>query len=332
MILIVGGAGYIGSHANKFLNKKGLKTVVYDNLSRGHREFAQWGHFVSGDLADKDQLRFCFKNYPIDAVMHYCAFCYVGESVDRPAEYYRNNVVNTLNLLDVMVEYDVKHFIFSSTCATYGNPLQIPMTEDHPQQPINPYGKSKLMVEQILKDYDEAYGIRHVILRYFNAAGADPDGEIGEWHEPEPHLIPLAIQVAQGQRDHIQIYGTDYETSDGTCIRDYIHVNDLAAAHFSALEYLQNGSPSDAFNLGNGNGFSVKEVILSVERIAGKKIKVLEAKRRPGDPSTLIGSSEKARQILNWQPQYPGLDEIIKTAWAWHLKEPALRNSRKSQI
>ena len=258
MILIAGGAGYIGSHANKILNKQGYETVVYDNLSRGHREFAKWGHFVLGDLADKDQLRLCFKTYPIEAVMHYCAFCYVGESVDYPAEYYRNNVVNTLNLLDVMVEYGLKYFIFSSTCATYGNPLKIPMTEDHPQQPINPYGKSKLMVEQILKDYDAAYGIRHVCLRYFNAAGADPEGEIGEWHEPEPHLIPLALQVAAGQREHLQIYGTDYETPDGTCIRDYIHINDLAAAHLLALEYLQKGAPSDAFNLGNGTGFSVK--------------------------------------------------------------------------
>jgi UDP-glucose 4-epimerase len=202
--------------------------------------------------------------------MHYCAFCYVGESVDHPAEYYRNNVVNTLNLLDVMVEYGVKYFIFSSTCATYGNPLQIPMTEDHPQQPINPYGKSKLMVEQILKDYDKAYSIRHVCLRYFNAAGADPEGEIGEWHEPEPHLIPLVLKVAAGQSEHIQIYGTDYETPDGTCVRDYIHINDLAAGHLLALEYLQGGASSDAFNLGNGNGFSVREVIHAAGRVTGK--------------------------------------------------------------
>jgi UDP-glucose 4-epimerase len=317
MILIAGGAGYIGSHANKILNKRGFETVVYDNLSRGHREFAKWGQFVLGDVADKDQLRHCFKTYPIEAVMHYCAFCYVGESVDHPSEYYRNNVINTLNLLDVMVECGVKYFIFSSTCATYGNPLQIPMTEEHSQKPINPYGKSKLMVEQILKDYDAAYGIRHVCLRYFNAAGADPEGEIGEWHEPEPHLIPLALQVAAEQREHIQIYGTDYETPDGTCIRDYIHVNDLAAAHILALEYLQSGAPSDAFNLGNNNGFSVKEVIQSVGSVTGKTIKVVEAERRPGDPPILVGSAEKARQILGWQPQYTSLAEIIKTAWHW---------------
>ena len=320
MILIAGGAGYIGSHANKILNKRGYETVVYDNLSLGHREFVKWGNFVLGDLADKDKLRLCFQTYPIEAVMHYCAFCSVGESVTHPAEYYRNNVVNTLNLLDVMVEYRVKYFIFSSTCSTYGNPLQIPLTEDHPQQPINPYGKSKLMVEQILKDYDNAYGIRHVCLRYFNAAGADPEGEIGEWHEPEGHLIPLLLQVAAGQREHVQIYGTDYETPDGTCIRDYIHINDLAAAHLLALEYLQSGAPSDAFNLGNGNGFSVKEVIHEAKLVSGKSIKVVEAERRPGDPPILVGSSDKARQILNWQPEYPDINEIIKTAWRWQSK------------
>ena len=319
MILITGGAGYIGSHANKVLNKRGYETVVYDNLSLGHREFVKWGHFVMGDLADKDRLRFCFQTYPIEAVMHYCAFCYVGESVDHPSEYYRNNVANTLNLLDVMVEYGVKYFIFSSTCSTYGNPLQIPLTEDHPQQPINPYGKSKLMVEQILKDYDKAYSIRHVCLRYFNAAGADPEGEIGEWHEPEPHLIPLVLKVAAGQSEHIQIYGTDYETPDGTCVRDYIHINDLAAGHLLALEYLQGGASSDAFNLGNGNGCSGREVIHAAGRVTGKSIKVMEMERRHGDPPILVGSSDKARQILNWQPEYPDIDEIIKTAWLWHL-------------
>jgi UDP-glucose 4-epimerase len=315
MILIPGGAGYIGSHANKIINKRGYETVVYDNLSLGHREFTKWGHFVLGDLADKDKLRLCFKTYPIEAVMHYCAFCSLDESVDHPSEYYRNNVANTLNLLDVMIEYGVKYFIFSSTCATYGNPIQIPLTEDHPQQPINPYGKSKLMVEQILKDYDEAYDIHHVCLRYFNAAGADPDGEIWEWHEPEVHLIPLALQVAAGQREHVQIYGTDYETPDGTCVRDYIHVNDLATGHLLALEYLHKGAPSAAFNLCNGSGFSVKEVIHAAKRVTGKSIKIVEAERRLGDTPMLVGNSDKARKILNWQPEYPDIDEIIKTAW-----------------
>jgi UDP-glucose 4-epimerase len=320
MILIAGGAGYIGSHANKFLNKKGYETVVYDNLSFGHREFAKWWHFVLGDLEDKDQLRFCFKTYPVEAVMHYCAFCYVGESVDHPAKYYRNNVANTINLLDVMVEYGVKYFIFSSSCAIYGNPSHIPLTEDHPKMPINPYGKSKLMVEQILKDYDKAYGISYVSLRYFNAAGADPEGEIGEWHEPETHLIPLVLKVAAGFCDYVQIYGTDYGTPDGTCIRDYIHVNDLAAGHLLALEYLQRGDPSCAFNLGYGNGFSVREVINAAKRATGGSIKIVEAQRRPGDSPILIGNSDKARKILNWRPEYSDINEIIKTAWLWQSK------------
>ena len=317
MILIAGGAGYIGSHANKYLHKRGQETVVFDNLSRGHRELAQWGHFVFGDLADRERLRFCFKTYPIKAVMHYCAFCYVGESVDHPAEYYRNNVANTINLLDAMVEHGVKYFIFSSTCSTYGHPVQLPMTEDHPQQPINPYGKSKLMVEQILRDYDEAYGIRHACLRYFNAAGSDPEGEIGEWHEPETHLIPLALQVASGKRDCVKIYGTDYDTPDGTCIRDYVHINDLATGHLLALEYLQQGAPSDAFNLCNGSGFSVKEVIDTAERVTGRSIKVVDAARRAGDPPILVGNSEKAKKILRWRVGYPSLEDIIKTAWSW---------------
>lgn len=318
MILIAGGAGYIGSHTNKVLNQRGYKTVVYDNLSRGHREFVKWGNFVEGDLADKDKLHLCFETYQIEAVMHFCAFCYVGESVNHPSEYYRNNIVNTLNLLDVMVEHDVKHFIFSSTCSTYGNPIQIPITENHPQQPINPYGKSKLMVEQILKDYDDAYGMRHVCLRYFNAAGADPEGEIGEWHEPETHLIPLVLQAATGESECINIYGCDYDTPDGTCIRDYIHVNDLAEAHISALEYLKNDAFSDSFNLSNGNGFSVKEVIHEAELITGNAVKFLETSRRPGDPPILVGSADKARKILNWQPQYLRLDDMIKTAWSWY--------------
>ena len=319
MILVTGDAGYIGSHANKILNKRGYETVVYDNLSRGHQEFVKWGHFVEGDLADKDRLRFCFETYKISAVMHYGAFCYVGESVTHPSEYYRNNVANTLNLLDVMVEFGVRYLVFSSTCSTYGNPLHIPMTEDHPQQPINPYGKSKLMAEQILKDYEKTYGVHHVCLRYFNAAGADPDCEIGEWHEPEPHLIPLVLKVAAGQSGQVQIYGTDYKTPDGTCIRDYIHINDLAEGHLLALKYLQNGAASDSFNLGNGNGFSVKEVINAAERVTGKPIKVVNAQRREGDPPFLVGSSDKAKTILKWMPRFQNIDDIIKTAWLWDL-------------
>ncbi len=319
MILLVGGAGYIGAHANKILHKKGYETVVYDNLSLGHRNFVKWGHFVLGDLADKDRLRFCFQTYPIKAVMHYGSFCSSGEPINHPSEFHRNNVVNTLNLLDVMIEYGVKYFIFSSTCAVYGNHLQIPLTENHPQQPINIYGKSKLMVEQILKDYDKAHGIRHVCLRYFNAAGADPESEIGEWHESEVHLIPLALHVAAEKRDHVQIYGTDYETPDGTCIRDYIHINDLAAGNLLAMEYLRRGAPSDVFNLATGNGFSVREIIQAAERITGKSIKVVETERHPGDAPIVIGNSDKARRILNWQLKYQDINEIIKTAWNWQL-------------
>ncbi|MEW5948866.1 MAG: UDP-glucose 4-epimerase GalE [Thermodesulfobacteriota bacterium] len=317
-ILIVGGAGYIGSHTNKFLHQKGLETVVFDNLIYGHREFVKWGEFVLGDLADKEHLRLCFKKYPIEAVLHFSAFAYVGESVVNPAKYYQNNVVNTLNLLEVMREYGVKYFIFSSTCATYGIPKTIPITESHPQRPISPYGKSKLMIEQILKDYDPAYGIKHINLRYFNAAGADPEGEIGESHDPETHLIPLAICAALGITDGIQIFGTDYPTKDGTCIRDYIHVTDLADAHVKALEYLHATDQSDAFNLGNGSGYSVKEVIDTVRCIAKKEFRVLEAGRREGDPPVLISGMQKAKDILGWVPRFSRIDEIVETAFRWH--------------
>lgn len=318
MILIVGGAGYIGSHVNKLLNFYGYKTVVFDNLIYGHREFVKWGEFVLGDLSNKEQLRLCFRKYPIVAVMHFAAFAYVGESVIDPAKYYINNVSNTLNLLEVMREFGVQYFIFSSTCATYGIPKEIPITEQHPQNPINPYGKSKLMIEQILKDYDNAYGIKHINLRYFNAAGADPDCEIGECHEPETHLIPLALEVAAGRKDYIEIFGTDYDTPDGTCIRDYIHVNDLAIAHILALEYLLKENKSDSFNLGSEKGFSVREVIETVRKVTGKDIKVVESERRAGDPPVLVASSQKAKEILKWSPQFDRLETIIETAWKWH--------------
>ena len=259
--LIVGGAGYIGSHVNKLLHRKGYETIIFDNLINGHREFVKWGEFILGDLADKEQIRLCFEKYPIKAVMHFSAFAHVGESVAEPARYYHNNVVNTLHLLDVMLECNVKYFIFSSTCATYGNPTEIPITEGHSQNPINPYGKSKLMLEEMLKDYGRAYDLNYIILRYFNAAGADPDSELGEWQEHESRLIPVALDVAMGRRDALEIFGTDYDTPDGTCIRDYIHVTDIAEAHILSLEYLLNDGKSEIFNLGNGSGFSVKEVI-----------------------------------------------------------------------
>lgn len=327
MILVCGGAGYIGSHTNKLLNRRGYQTVVFDNLGRGHREFVKWGHFVEGDLADKERLRECFRSHPIEAVMHFCAFAYVGESCTNPSEYYRNNVVNTLNLLDVMVEFGVDRFIFSSTCATYGSPEQVPIPEDHPQRPINPYGRSKLMVEQILGDYGDAYGIRHACLRYFNAAGADPDCEIGEWHEPESHLIPIALHTAAGKLENMRIFGTDYATPDGTCVRDYIHVNDLASAHIGALEYLKDGGHSDAFNLGNGKGFSVREVIQVVEKVTGMQVATVEEARRPGDPAILVGSSEKAKKILAWRPVFTNLEDIIRTAWHWEIHREKMRGT-----
>lgn len=320
MILIVGGAGYIGSHLNKEINKRGYETVIFDNLSYGHEEFVKWGTFERGDLGNIDDIKSILNKYPIEAVMHFAAFTYVGESVKDPQKYYLNNVKNTLNLLQAMLEENVKQFIFSSTCATYGNPVEIPITENHPQNPINPYGRGKLIVEQILKDYSAAYGLNYASLRYFNAAGADPDGDVGELHDPETHLIPLILDVAAGKRENVKIFGTDYDTPDGTCIRDYIHVTDLADAHILALKYLQDNQKSDVFNLGNGNGFSVKEVIETAREITGNEIKAVEAERRQGDPPILIGSSHKAKEVLKWKPKYGDLSQIVETAWNWHKK------------
>ncbi|MCX7793369.1 MAG: UDP-glucose 4-epimerase GalE [Thermodesulfovibrionales bacterium] len=318
MILIAGGAGYIGSHTNKLLSRRGYKTVVFDNLVCGHREFVKWGEFFEGDLAYKDQIRECFKKYPVEAVMHFSAFAYVGESVDNPAKYYINNVVNSLNLLEVMREFGIKYFIFSSTCAIYGIPDILPIKEDAAKRPVNPYGRTKWMIEQILEDYERAYGIKYVSLRYFNAAGADPDCDIGELHEPETHLIPLTIYAALGLKDEINIYGVNYPTKDGTCIRDYIHVMDLAAAHISALEFLMKNKRSEVFNLGNGEGYSVREVIESVKRVSGKDFKVVEGERRQGDPPILISDSSKAHKVLGWKPEFESLDSIVETAWRWH--------------
>jgi UDP-glucose 4-epimerase len=318
MILVVGGAGYIGSHVNKLLYQRGYQTVVFDSLIYGHRDFVKWGEFLLGDLNNKNDIRLCFEKYPIEAVMHFSAFTYVGESVTDPAKYYQNNVVGTLNLLGFMREFNVKYFIFSSTCATYGVPEKIPLTEDHIQNPINPYGESKLMIEKILRDFDAAYGIKHVNLRYFNAAGADPDAEIGERHDPETHLIPLVLDVAAGKRDDIKVFGTDYNTPDGTCVRDYIHVSDLAEAHILVLEYLLGGGSSDSFNLGNGEGYSVKEVIETAREVTGKDISAVNTDRRPGDPPKLIGNADKIKKALGWKPKYAELKKIIKTAWNWH--------------
>jgi UDP-glucose 4-epimerase len=318
MILIIGGAGYIGSHLNKKMVEKGYQTIVFDNLSCGHEEFIKWGIFEKGDLGNIDDIRNVFRKYSIEAVMHFAAFTYVGESVKDPQKYYINNVMNTINLLKVMLEFNVKYLIFSSSCATYGNPNSIPLTETHIQNPISPYGRSKLMVEQILKDYTEAYNIKYISLRYFNAAGCDPDLETGELHEPETHLIPIVLEVASSKREFINIFGDNYDTPDGTCIRDYIHVNDIADAHILSLEYLRRTNISNVFNLGNGCGFSVKQIIETVRKVTGKEIKTYIKERRDGDPPILIGSSEKAKEILGWEPIYKNIEDIIQTAWNFY--------------
>ncbi len=318
MILVVGGAGYIGSHTNKELNRRGYQTLIYDNLVYGHKESVKWGKLEVGDLAEEEHLERIFQENSIDAVLHFAAYAYVGESVAKPAKYYKNNVCNTIQLLDIMRKYQVNHIIFSSTCATYGVPDKMPITEDMPQKPVNPYGATKWMVERILEDYRKAYGINYCCLRYFNAAGADPEGELGESHMPETHLIPLILDAASGKRESISIFGTDYPTKDGTCIRDYIHVSDLADAHIRALEYLIKGGESSCFNLGNGNGDSVRHVIEVAKQVTGREIKVKEEKRRAGDPPVLIGSAEKAEKVLGWEPKYAEIETIMEHAWKWH--------------
>lgn len=322
-ILVTGGAGYIGSHAVQALQKSGYDVVILDNLVYGHRDIVENAlkvELIVGDTGDRALLDNLFSSRNIAAVMHFAAYAYVGESVTDPAKYYRNNVLGTLTLLEAMVAANVKKFVFSSTCATYGVPQRIPIPEDHPQDPINPYGASKLMVERILADFDVAYNLKSVSFRYFNAAGADPQGLLGEDHNPETHLLPLVLMAALGKRESVSIFGTDYPTPDGTCIRDYIHVCDLADAHILGLEYLLNGGDSNIFNLGNGSGFSVKEAIDAAREITGKEIKAIECDRRPGDPPMLVGSSEKARKILGWQPQYGDIKDIITHAWNWHQK------------
>jgi UDP-glucose 4-epimerase len=322
-ILVTGGAGYIGSHINKMLNRMGYRTLVLDNLVNGHRDLVKWGWFVEGDLADTKRLNQLFADYSIHVVMHLAAFAYVHESVLNPRKYYTNNVTGTLNLLGAMVDARVPNLIFSSTCATYGILDEVPVPEDHPQRPINPYGDSKLMVENIIAEYRRVYGLKTCILRYFNAAGADPQAVIGERHDPETHLIPLLLDVAAGKSPFIRIFGEDYPTADGTCVRDYIHVTDIARAHVQAMEYLFSGGGAPAFNLGNQNGYSIRQVIQAVERITGKKIPSKISARRPGDPPILVGKSEKARRELNWRPEYEALETIIETAWKWHQKDNA---------
>lgn len=320
-ILVVGGAGYIGSHMVKMLLGAGHEVITLDNLSSGHRDAVLGGVFVEGDLADTHCLEKVFEEHKPDAVMHFASYIQVGESVRKPDIYYRNNVTNTLNLLDTMLKFDVKKFIFSSTAAVFGEPDYVPIDEAHPNRPLNPYGRSKLMIEQVLADYDNAFDFRSVCLRYFNAAGADPDGQLGERHDPETHLIPLILQAASGRRENIQVFGRDYETPDGTCIRDYIHIVDLCSAHLAALEYLVNGGTSDRFNLGNGAGFSVQEVLDAVQKVSGKSVKVIDGPRREGDPARLVADSKRARSILNWKPVYTDLETIVSHAWQWELKQ-----------
>ena len=319
-ILVTGGAGYIGSHMVKMLLERGHQVIVLDNLSSGHREAVPGGRFVHGDIGDHDVLDRIFGEHTVDGVMHFASHIQVGESVSHPQMYYRNNLVNTLALLDAMVAHGVKRLIFSSSAAIFGEPQHLPIDETHPKMPINPYGRSKWMVEQILESYDRAYGLKSVCLRYFNAAGADPDGTLGERHDPETHLIPLVLRAASARLDAVRVFGRDYPTPDGTCVRDYIHVVDLCQAHLLALERLQCRASSAAYNLGNGAGFSVQQVIDAAQEVTGRRIAVNDSPRREGDPAVLVADAALAREALGWKPRYHELETIIRHAWVWEQK------------
>jgi UDP-glucose-4-epimerase GalE len=326
-VLVTGGAGYIGSHAAKALHLAGYRVVVFDNFIAGHREAVRFGDLVEGDITDLAAVRRALARHHVTAVMHFAAFLDVGESVGRPARYYRNNVVGALTVLEAMVAEQVGVFIFSSTCATYGEPTEAPITEAHPQRPINSYGETKLAVERALPHFERAYGLRWAALRYFNAAGADPAGEVGEDHSPEIHLIPRAIAAASGGPG-LQVFGDDYPTPDGTCLRDYIHVSDLADAHVRALEALAGSAPSQAYNLGTGQPHSVREVIETVSRVTGSDVPWTIGPRRPGDPATLYAAAERAHAELQWTPRLSDLDTIVTTAWQWHRSHPKGYGSR----
>jgi UDP-glucose-4-epimerase GalE len=317
-ILITGGAGYVGSHTCKALAAMGYLPISLDNLIYGHPWAVQWGPLIEGDTADASALDQIFSTYQPMAVIHFAAYAYVGESVEHPAKYYQNNVVGSISLLEAMRRNGCKNIIFSSSCSTYGMPLQVPISENHPQIPVNPYGRTKLMVEQIIRDYGSAYGFRYAILRYFNAAGADPEGQIGEDHDPETHLIPLLLQTVQGLRAYTEVYGTDYDTPDGTAIRDYIHVTDLAGAHLLALKYLVESGRNLCVNLGTGQGHSVMEVIQAVRQVTGKPVAYRTVGRRAGDPPALVAKAEQAALLLGWRPGFTDIHEIISTAWNWH--------------
>ncbi len=317
-VLVAGGAGYIGSHTVLALRDAGHDPVVFDDFSYGHRDIAKRLEVpvIEGSLADRAAIDAALAG-GFDGVMHFAAFTYVGESMSQPGRYYANNVAATLNLLQAMVDAEVSSFVFSSTCATYGVPERLPLTEDHPQNPINVYGRTKLMVEQMLSDFDAAHGLTSIALRYFNAAGADPQGRTGEHHDPETHLIPLTLDVALGRREKIFLFGTDYETRDGTCVRDYIHVSDIATAHVLCLDHLLSGGESDRFNLANGQGFTVREIVESVRRVTGHPVPAEAVERRPGDPAALIGDASRIQQQLGWTPAHTDLDAIVSSAWSW---------------
>jgi UDP-glucose-4-epimerase GalE len=320
-VLVTGGAGYIGSHACKALAAAGYQPVAFDNLVYGHRRAVQWGPLVVGDLADTALLRQTMHSHGISAVLHFAASTAVGESMVDPRQYFRNNVVNSLGLLDSAVECGVKRLVFSSTCATYGDPRTVPLDETHPQAPVNPYGESKLMVERFLHWYGKAYGLAWMALRYFNASGADPEARIGEDHDPETHLIPLVLQAAMGERPRIDVFGSDYPTADGTAIRDYVHVDDLADAHVLALQHLERGCNSMALNLGTGTGHSVRQVIDAVEQVTGLSVPVRLAPRRAGDPAELVAQAALAHEILGWQPRHTGIESIVSSAYTWHAQQ-----------
>lgn len=320
-VLVTGGCGYIGSHNVKYLLDKGCEVIVLDDLVNGFRDAVPEGLLVEGDIGDSAFLDRLFFEHRIDAVMNFASFIEVGASVKNPSSYYLNNLGNTLVLLDAMVRHDVRKFVFSSTAAIFGNPEYTPIGEEHPKAPINPYGRSKWLVEQLLADYSAAYGLESVCLRYFNAAGADPSGDLGERHDPETHLIPLVLQAASRRRGAITIFGEDYDTPDGTCVRDYIHVNDLAQAHWLALEYMDKHRCSAAFNLGNGNGYSIRQVIDTVRKVTGKDFKVEIGPRRAGDPAVLVADSHRAREVLGWKPEHDSLETIVADAWRWEQRK-----------
>ncbi len=317
-VVVTGGAGYIGSHTCKELAQADIEVITFDNLSTGHESFVKWGPFEQGELADKSRLLQVFNKYKPDGVIHFAAFAYVGESVRDPGGYFRNNVLGTLNLLEAMRDSEVKNIVVSSTCAVYGIPKELPISEEAPHNPISPYGATKMFMERMLPDFEVAHGIKWAALRYFNACGADPEGEVGESHDPETHLIPRVLMAIKGDIPHLEVFGDDYPTPDGTCQRDYIHVKDLASAHVAALTYLAQGNNSEAFNLGTGKAYSIKEILDAAEKVTGKTVPYKLCPRRPGDPPMLVASAEKAKRLLSWQPKYSALETILDTAWNWH--------------